>query len=190
MEDLDVEDDKCHIDVISCWSITVTGTYIDALISMPHVSNQLHRLQCSYVAIVIFEAVAIYTQLRSIIQLHSSSISTGFQFYLTKCKYVAIEQHLSKMLRVVCVCLCVCVCVCVCACVHACVRVCVCVVALRLSITSGVIWTPYDWWDKFYSFYKAAIVSIVSKCGLSIDEHCRNQPNQSKLLLYKLLLSL
>ena len=42
--------------------------------------------------------------------------------------------------------------VCVFACV--CVRVCVCVCPPpRLLITSGVIWTPYDWLNKFYSCY-------------------------------------
>ena len=30
-----------------------------------------------------------------------------------------------------------------------------------------------------------AVVSIVNRCGLSVDVHHRNQPNKSKLLLYK-----
>ena len=34
----------------------------------------------------------------------------------------------------------------------------------------------------------AAIVSIISKCGLTIEAPRRNQPNKSKLALYKLLL--
>ena len=33
----------------------------------------------------------------------------------------------------------------------------VCVSALRLLITSSVIWTPYDWLNKFYSFYVVAV---------------------------------
>ena len=43
------------------------------------------------------------------------------------------------------------------------------------------VWTPYDWSNKFYSFYMVAIVSIISRCGLAIEVHCRNQPNESKL---------
>ena len=33
-------------------------------------------------------------------------------------------------------------------------------------MTSGVIWTPYDWLNKFYSFYMAAVVVIGSGHGL------------------------
>ena len=36
----------------------------------------------------------------------------------------------------------------------------------------------------------AAIVGIVSRCGLRIESRCRNQPNKSKLSLYKPLLCL
>ena len=36
----------------------------------------------------------------------------------------------------------------------------------------------------------AAIVSIVSRRGLRIEARCRNQPNKSKLALYKPLLRL
>ena len=43
-------------------------------------------------------------------------------------------------------------------------------------ITSGMIWTPYDWLNKGYNFYMAALVVIGGGCG--------NQPNKSKLLLY------
>ena len=39
----------------------------------------------------------------------------------------------------VCVCMCVCMCACVC-------------VPPGLLITSGVMWTPYDWLNKSYSF--------------------------------------
>ena len=76
---------------------------------------------------------------------------------------------------VVCV---VCVCVCVCP-------------PLRQLITSGVIWTPYDWLNKGFNFYnKAAVVVISGGCGFRIEARRSNQPNKSKLLLYKLLLSL
>ena len=48
---------------------------------------------------------------------------------------------------------------------HVCVCVCVCV---RLLITSGVICTPYDWLNKFNSFYMAAAVVIVSNLKLGL----------------------
>ena len=51
--------------------------------------------------------------------------------------------------------------------------VCVCLPP-RLLITSGVIWTPYDWLNKFYSFYMAAEVVTGSGCGLRIKAHCGN----------------
>ena len=48
--------------------------------------------------------------------------------------------------------------------------VCFCVCPpLRLLITSGVIWTPYDWLNKFYSRYMAIVVGIVNGRGLGID---------------------
>ena len=41
--------------------------------------------------------------------------------------------------------------------------VCVCVCPPpRLLITSGVIWTPYDWSNKLYGFYMVAVVDIGS----------------------------
>ena len=49
-------------------------------------------------------------------------------------------------------------------CVHVCTHV--CVSAPRLLIISGVIWTQYDWLNKFYSLYIASIVSIVSRRSL------------------------
>ena len=55
-------------------------------------------------------------------------------------------------------------------------------------MTSGVIWTPYDWLNKFYSFCMGAIVGFVSRHGLTIEAHGRNQPNKSKVALYKPLL--
>ena len=59
----------------------------------------------------------------------------------------------------------------------------VCVPALRLLITSGMIWTPYDWLNKLYSFNMVAAVGIISRCGLKIDAHHRYQPNKDKLML-------
>ena len=56
------------------------------------------------------------------------------------------------------------------------IRVCVCLfVSLlpRLLITSGMIWTSYDWLYKFYRCYMATAV-IVNGCGLGIDTHCGN----------------
>ena len=49
--------------------------------------------------------------------------------------------------------------------------VCMCVFVCpppRLFITSGVIWTLYDWLNKFYGFYMAAVVGIVSGHDVSI----------------------
>ena len=46
----------------------------------------------------------------------------------------------------------------------------------------------YDWLNKFYSFYLPAVVSTVCRRGLSIDAHCKNQPNKSKLALCKALI--
>ena len=63
---------------------------------------------------------------------------------------------------------------------------CVCVfvcLPVRLLITSGVIWTPYDWLNKGYSFYMAAVVIIGGRCGLRI-EACIEAWPKSKLLLY------
>ena len=54
---------------------------------------------------------------------------------------------------------------------------------LRLVVTSGMIWTPHDWLNKFYSFYMAVMVSIISRRGLGIEVYRRNQPNKSKLVL-------
>ena len=60
------------------------------------------------------------------------------------------------------------VCVCVCVCVHACVCACV------FPEASGVIWTSYDWLNKFCSFYMAAVVVIGSGHDLRIEAHCEN----------------
>ena len=50
----------------------------------------------------------------------------------------------------------------------------------RLLISSDVIWTPFDWSNKFYGFYMAAVVNINSGRGISIY-----MCHKSKLLLYK-----
>ena len=53
-------------------------------------------------------------------------------------------------------------------CMHLCLRVCVCVFVCpppRLLITSDVMWCdidPYDWLNKSYGFYMAAVVGIDS----------------------------
>ena len=53
-------------------------------------------------------------------------------------------------------------------CMRVCLRVCP---PPRLSITSGVMWCdmdPYDWLNKFYGFYMAVVVGIVSGRDVSI----------------------
>ena len=42
--------------------------------------------------------------------------------------------------------------------------------------------TLYDWLKKFYNFYMAAVVGIVSRHGLRNEVHCTNQPNKIKLV--------
>ena len=66
----------------------------------------------------------------------------------------------------------VCVCVWVPVCLRACVCVwaCMCVPTLRLLITSGVIGTPYDWLNKLYSFYMAAVVIVI--VGMALEMKC------------------
>ena len=55
-----------------------------------------------------------------------------------------------------------------------CVFVYVCVCPLpRLLITSGMIFTLYDWLNKFYSFYRAEVI-VGSGCGLRIKARCGN----------------
>ena len=53
-----------------------------------------------------------------------------------------------------------------------------------------MILTQYDWLNKYYSFCTAAIVNIISRHSLRIGARHRNQPNKSKLALYKPLLRL
>ena len=58
---------------------------------------------------------------------------------------------------------------------YVCVRMCVSVcLPPRLLTTSGMIWTAYDWLNKFYSFYMAAVVIIGSGRGLRIEVHHGN----------------
>ena len=77
----------------------------------------------------------------------------------------------------VCVCVCVCVRVCVCVCVR--VYVCVCVRALFMSVHAFEVvqYGPHMivWLSKFYSFNKAAMVGIISRCCLRTEECYRNQ---------------
>ena len=47
--------------------------------------------------------------------------------------------------------------------------------------------TLYDWLNKFYNFYMAVVVDIISRLGLSIDVCLTNQLTKSKLVLYVLL---
>ena len=49
--------------------------------------------------------------------------------------------------------------------------VCMCVFVCpppRLLITSGMIWTPYGWLNKFYSCYMATVVAIVNGMALEL----------------------
>ena len=49
-----------------------------------------------------------------------------------------------------------------------CVDVCVCVSALRLLVTSGMVYIPYDWLNKFYSCCMATVVGVNNGRGLGI----------------------
>ena len=60
-----------------------------------------------------------------------------------------------------------------CVCVCARTRVCVCP-PLRLLMTSGVMWTPYDWLNMFYSYYMTTVAIIINGHGLGIDTHHGN----------------
>ena len=76
-------------------------------------------------------------------------------------------------------------CVCVRACLSVCLSVCLCP-PLKLLITGGVILTLCDCLNKFYSFYVAIVIGIISRRDLSIDACHENQPKKHKLVLYKL----
>ena len=54
-----------------------------------------------------------------------------------------------------------------CACVCVCPRP-------RLLIISGMICSPYDWLNKFYSCYMAIVVGIVNGHGLGINKRRGN----------------
>ena len=51
-----------------------------------------------------------------------------------------------------------------------------------------MIWTPYDWLSKGYSFYMAARVVIDSSVALELKRIMKNKPNKSKPVLYKPLI--
>ena len=57
-------------------------------------------------------------------------------------------------------------------CMSMCVCVCVCMHLRLVKTTSGMMWTSYVWLNKFYNFYVVAVVSIVGRCGITI-EVCR-----------------
>ena len=79
------------------------------------------------------------------------------------------------------------VCMCVCVRVRTYVSACP---PPRLLITSGVIWTSYDWLNKFYSCYMATVVVIVNGRGLGIGTRRRHKPHKSQLAQYKVCNSL
>ena len=61
----------------------------------------------------------------------------------------------------------------------------------RLVVTinySGMIWTPYDWFNNFYICYMATNIGVINGRGLGIDMCRGNQPNKSKVALYKALI--
>ena len=62
------------------------------------------------------------------------------------------------------------------------VSMCFCVYSpLRVLITSGMIWIPYDWLNKkFQSFCMAFVVDVLMRCGFRSKVHHRNQPNQDE----------
>ena len=56
-----------------------------------------------------------------------------------------------------------------------CLSVCVCVcLPPRLLITSGMMWTPYDWLNKFYGCHMATVVVIVNERDLGIGMRHRH----------------
>ena len=70
--------------------------------------------------------------------------------------YIFLNQAIAWFLRIASVCECLYACVCP---------------PPRLLITSGVICTPYDWLNKFYGFYMAAMVGIGS--GRDVSKYTR-----------------
>ena len=53
-----------------------------------------------------------------------------------------------------------------------------------------MIWTPFDWVHKFYSFCMVAVVDIINRRGLRVDICHRNQSGKSELAVYMPLLLL
>ena len=51
------------------------------------------------------------------------------------------------------------------------VCVCVCVYLSPKLLTSGMVWIPCDYLNKFYSCYMATVAVIVNVRGLGIDTH-------------------
>ena len=74
-----------------------------------------------------------------------------------------------------------------CVCVCACVRACVCVPTPRLLLTSGMIWTPYEWLNKFYSCCMVIVIGIINGHGFGISMYHGYYPYKSKLALYKVV---
>ena len=58
---------------------------------------------------------------------------------------------------------------------HVCVSVCP---PPRLLITSGVIWTLYNWLNKFYSCYMTTAVVIINGSGLGVNTRGGNLPTK------------
>ena len=56
---------------------------------------------------------------------------------------------------------------------------------LWVLITNGMKCTRYNWLNKGYSFYFAAVVIISGGCGLKIEVLRKNQPNKKfKMALF------
>ena len=51
----------------------------------------------------------------------------------------------------------------------------------KLVITSDMMWTPYGWLNKFYSFHMATVVGIISRHDLTIMVHLRNHCSENLL---------
>ena len=71
------------------------------------------------------------------------------------------------------------------------VSICVCPYH-TLFISSVIIYAPYDWLYKFYSFYTVGVVSINGiEMILQLKHMCsRNHPSKNKIMLHNQLFSL
>ena len=58
----------------------------------------------------------------------------------------------------------------------------------RLLITSNAIEIQRKWLNNLYSFCVGAVVDIISRYGLNLNVHHRNQRKRNKLAMYSLLL--